>query len=56
MSLALIVARHYGSGSSHNASPWYIVLPLLAVGIAVAIWRWRRGGGGRGFFGGSGDQ
>ena len=58
MSLALITALHHG-GTSHSAGPWYIALPLLAVGIAMTIWRWRRGGGGGrggGLFGGSGDQ
>ena len=54
MSFALITALHHTNSSHHG--PWYIALPLLVVVIGVAIWRWRRGGGGRGFFGGSGDQ
>ena len=54
MSFALTTALHHGS--SHFTGPWYIALPLLAVGIGLAIWRSRRGGGGRGLFGGSGDQ
>ena len=56
MRLVLITALHH-AGSSHSTGPWYIALPLLAVGIGVSIWRWRRGGGGGGgFFGGRGDQ
>ena len=53
MSFALITALHHAN-SSHFTGPWYIALPLLAVGIGLTIWR--RGGGGRGFFGGRGDQ
>ena len=57
MSFALITALHDTKfSSSHHGGPWYIALPLLVVVLGVAIWRWRRGGGGRGFFGGSGDQ
>jgi hypothetical protein len=55
MSFALITALHHAN-SSHTTARWYIVLPLLAVGIGVTIWRSRRGGGGRGLFGGSGGQ
>jgi len=55
VSFALITAHHHAS-SFHHTGPWYIVFPLLAVGIGVAIWRRRRWGGGRGLFGGSGDQ
>jgi hypothetical protein len=61
MTLALITALHYAysshhAGSSHHTGPWYIALPVLAVVIGSAIWRSRRGGGGREVFGGSGDQ
>jgi hypothetical protein len=55
MSLALITAFHHG-GSSHFTGPWYIAVPLIAVAIGLAILRSRRGGGGRGLFGGSDDQ
>jgi hypothetical protein len=54
VSFALIAAHH--AGSFHHTGPWYIVFPLLVVGIGLAIWRRRRWGGGRGLFGGSGDQ
>ena len=54
MSFALIMALHHAN--SFHRGPWYIALPLLAVVIGLAVWRRRRGGGGRGFFGGSGDQ
>jgi hypothetical protein len=54
VNFALITAHH--AGSSHHGGPWYIALPVLAVVIGVTILRWRRQGGGRGFFGGSGDQ
>lgn len=53
MSLALIAAIHHAN--SFHRGPWYIALPILAVVIAFATWR-RRGGGGRGFFGGPGGQ
>jgi hypothetical protein len=55
VSFALITAHHHAS-SFHHTGPWYIVFPLLAVGIGVAIWRRWRGGLNRGLFGGSGDQ
>jgi hypothetical protein len=48
-----VIALHHTN--SFHRGPWYIALPILAVVIGLAIWR-RRGGGGRGFFGGSGDQ
>ncbi len=43
----------------HSTAPWYIAVPVLAVALALTIWRRRRGGGrgggppGRGPFGGS---
>jgi hypothetical protein len=55
VSFALITAHHHAS-SFHHTGPWYIVFPLLAVGIGVAIWRRWRGGLNRELFGGSGDQ
>jgi len=56
MSLALITALQHAS-LFHHTGPWYIALPILAVAVGARIWgRRRRGGGGRGPFGGSGDQ
>jgi hypothetical protein len=54
MNFALITTLHHTN--SFHRGPWFIALPILVVVIGLAIWRGRRGGGGRGFFGGSGDQ
>jgi hypothetical protein len=54
MSLALVTALHHTNSFHHG--PWYIAVPILVVALGVAIWRRWRGGGGRGPFGGSGDQ
>jgi hypothetical protein len=54
VSFALITAHH--ASSLHHTGPWYILLPLVVLGIGVTIWRRRRGGPGSGLFGGSGDQ
>jgi hypothetical protein len=31
---------------THYTDPWYYALVPAAMVIALAIWRWRRGGGG----------
>jgi hypothetical protein len=37
----------------HYTTPWYIAVPVLVVALGLSFWRRRRGGGGRGPFGGS---
>jgi len=57
MSFAFATTHHFHNYNSfHHGGSWYITLPVLAVVIGVAIWRRRRRGGGRGLFGGPGDQ
>ncbi len=37
----------------HSTAPWYIAVPIVVLGLGLSFWRRRRGGGGRGPFGGS---
>lgn len=55
MTLALITALQHAH-PPHSTAPWYIAIPVVAVALGLTIWRWRRGGGSRGPFGGSSDQ
>jgi hypothetical protein len=55
MTFALITALQQAD-PPHSTAPWYIAIPVIAIVLGLSIWRRRRGGGGRGPFGGSGDQ
>jgi hypothetical protein len=53
MTFAFITTLQQGD---HYTAPWYIAVPIIVVALGLTIWRRRRGGGGRGSFGGSGGQ
>jgi hypothetical protein len=51
-----LAAPAIAGAAVHSTAPWYIAVPLVVVGLGLAIWHRRRGGGGpsgRGPFGGS---
>jgi hypothetical protein len=54
MTFALIMAVQQAD-PPHSTAPWYIAIPAIVIVLGLAMWR-RRGGGGRGPFGGSRDQ
>lgn len=29
----------------HHTGPWYVAVPLVAIGLGLTVLRWRRGGG-----------
>ena len=41
-----LAAPAVAGAAVHSTAPWYIAVPVLAVALALTIWRRRRGGGG----------
>jgi|HubBroStandDraft_5_1064220.scaffolds.fasta_scaffold2535394_1 hypothetical protein len=49
-----LAAPAVAGAAVHSTAPWYIAVPIVAAGLVLSFWRWRRRGGGpsgRGPFG-----
>jgi hypothetical protein len=57
MTSALVTAVQ-SAGLHHYTGPWYVIIPVAAIGVGLRVWMRRRGGGGggRGPSGGSGNS